>query len=266
MDLAFLIAHSGRTSVLGVLVGAAGGFSFAGTSSTLLHLLFSLGLFGVFLVSIVDSSFVPLPVPGLTDIMLVLYAAQHANPLLLVGIATAGSALGGFLSHQAGQSGGMAFIEKRTPPRIFKKVTRWMQSHAILAVALPAILPPPMPLSPFVLAAGALNMSRKKFMITFTSSRLARHSIAVWLGFHYGKHVLDFWKKFSTTWGTPILIFLWTGILISVSYAFWQLWKSARENRNKKRSQASAPVFTPAAPHSSERDSAQAATGLRSAN
>jgi membrane protein YqaA with SNARE-associated domain len=196
-------------------------------SHAFIHLLFSLGLFGLFLVSIVDSSFVPLPIPGLTDIMLILYAAQHANPWLLIVIATAGSALGGLFSHKVGQSGGMAFIEKRIPPKIFKRVAGWMESHAILAVALPAVLPPPMPLSPFVLAAGALNMSRKKFMWTFTLSRLARHAAAVWVGVHYGKHVLVFWRKFSATWGTPVLIFVWTGILISLAYAFWQIWKTS---------------------------------------
>lgn len=197
------------------------------TGHKLITLVLSLGLFGIFLVSIVDSSFVPLPIPGLTDIMLVLYAAQHANPWLLVAIATVGSALGGFFSYQVGQSGGMAFIEKRTPPRVFRKVTRWMESHAILAVALPALLPPPMPLSPFVLAAGALKMSRRKFMAAFTVSRLARHAVAVWLGVHYGKHVLEFWRRFTATWGTPILIFLWVGIAVSLGYAFLQLWKTS---------------------------------------
>ncbi len=199
----------------------------SGASHAFVHLLFSLGLVGVFLVSIVDSSFVPLPLPGMTDIMLVLFAAQHANVWLLVLISTVGSALGGLFSHKVGQSGGMAFIEKRTPKKIFKRVTGWMESHAILAVALPAILPPPMPLSPFVLAAGALNMSRKKFMITFTGSRFLRHAFAVWLGVHYGKSVLVLWNRFSATWGVPILIFVWTGIAISVGYAFWQLWKTS---------------------------------------
>ena len=208
----------------------------------LLHLLFSLGLFGLFLVSIVDSSFVPLPIPGLTDIMLVLFAAQHSNPFLLVAIATFGSALGGLFSHKVGQSGGMAFIEKRTPPRIFKRVTGWMESHAILAVAMPAVLPPPMPLSPFVLAAGALNMSRKKFMWTFTLSRLARHTVAVWLGIHYGKPVLIFWRKFSTTYGVPILIFVWTVIALSLAYAFWQLWKTSHSVGAVKQSTLSKPV------------------------
>jgi len=209
----------------------------AGGSHTLLHLLVSFGLAGLFLVAMVDSSFVPLPIPGMTDIMLVLYAAQHSNPWLLIAIATTGSALGGLFSHKVGQSGGMAFIEKRIPKRIFKKVTTWMESHAILAVALPAILPPPMPLSPFVLAAGALNMSRKKFMITFTSSRFARHAAAV----------LTFWRKFSATWGTTILIVVWTGIAISVAYALWQLWKTSHSVGNSAGKTPGLAVRTPSA-------------------
>jgi membrane protein YqaA with SNARE-associated domain len=204
-----------------------------GHPNPLLHFLFQFGMLGVFLVSIVDSSFVPLPLPGITDIMIVVLAAQHTNLFLLIGLATVGSALGGFFSYQVGHHGGMAFLEKRVPPRIFKRVTRWMEEHAILSVALPAILPPPMPLSPFVLAAGALNMSRNKFLSTFTISRALRHGIAAWLGFHYGRHIIRMWDKFSAKWAAPVLIVLWTGILISCAYAFWQLYKTSRSIRSK---------------------------------
>ena len=193
-----------------------------------LHLLASFGVFGVFLVSIVDSSFVPLPIPGVTDIMLVLFAAQKTNGLLLIALATAGSALGGYFSHQVGQHGGMVFLERHVSPHIFKRVSRWMQNHAILAVALPALLPPPMPLSPFVLAAGALKMSRRKFLTTFTLSRALRHSIAVILGVHYGRQVLHLWNAFSAKWATTILSVLWSVILISCAIAFWKLYKTSR--------------------------------------
>ena len=97
----------------------------------LLVFLFHFGLFGLFLVSIVDSSFVPLPIPGITDIMIIVLAAQHANVFLLVLLATAGSAIGGYVSHQVGHSGGMAFIQKRIPPKIFNLIREWMENHAI---------------------------------------------------------------------------------------------------------------------------------------
>ncbi len=196
--------------------------------SRLVRMAFSLGLIGLFLISIVDSSFVPLPIPGVTDIMVVVFAARHANLVLLVLAATAGSALGGLFSHMVGQAGGIAFLEKHVPPRILKPVTRWMESHALIAVALPAILPPPMPLSPFVLAAGALNMSRKKFMIAFTVSRLARHAFAAWLGVYYGRGVLRLWNQVSARWGTPFLIVLWSVVLLWSGYALLKLYRTSR--------------------------------------
>jgi membrane protein YqaA with SNARE-associated domain len=199
-----------------------------GARNPLLHFLFSFGLLGLFLVSIVDSSFVPLPLPGVTDIMIIVLAAQHQSWFLLILLATAGSALGGWFSYQVGQSGGMAFIEKRIPPRIFKRVCEWMENHAILSVALPAILPPPMPLSPFVLAAGALRMSRKKFLTTFTVSRCLRHSVAAWLGIHYGRHIVRLWNSLSAKYATPVLIVIWTLILGSCAFAFWQLYKTSK--------------------------------------
>jgi len=197
-------------------------------SNKIFHLFFGFGLFGVFLVSIVDSSFVPLPVPGITDIMIVLFAAQKSNWILLILAATAGSALGGYLSYEVGHAGGMQFLERHVPARIFKKVCEWMEGHAVLAVALPAVLPPPMPLSPFVLAAGALKMSKKKFMATFTLSRSARHAFAAWLGVYYGRHVLHLWNRFSERWATTILIVLWTTILVSCAIAFWKIYKTSR--------------------------------------
>jgi membrane protein YqaA with SNARE-associated domain len=217
-----------RTVTLGIALLKEAAAAHAHHSNKFLHLLFSFGIFGLFFISVIDSSFVPLPVPGVTDIMLVLFAAQKINAILLVLLSTAGSAVGGYLSYQVGQSGGMAFLEKHVPPRIFKRVCEWMEHHAILSVALPALLPPPMPLSPFVLAAGALKMSRSKFMTTFTISRAIRHSFAVWLGVHYGRQVLRLWGAFSQKWATTILIVIWSAILISCAIAFWRLYKTSR--------------------------------------
>lgn len=211
----------------------------AGKSGHLVGMLLSFGVLGLFLVSIVDSSFVPLPVPGVTDIMIIVMAAQHANPVYLILASTLGSALGGYLSFEVGQHGGLAFLEKHVPARIFKRVTRWMESHAILSVALPAILPPPMPLAPFVLAAGALKMTVRKFMLAFTSSRAIRHGIAVWIGIRFGAGVLHLWNKFMGKYAVPILSTLWAVILISVGFAFWKIWKTSHEIKSSSGAGAS---------------------------
>jgi membrane protein YqaA with SNARE-associated domain len=194
----------------------------------LMHFFFHFGLVGLFVVSIVDSSFVPLPIPGVTDIMVILYAAGHANVFLLVAIATAGSAIGGLVSHAVGQAGGIAFLQKHVPKRLLKSITHWMESHAIISVALPAILPPPVPLSPFVLVAGAVHMSRRKFMTAFTLSRLARHIIAAWIGVHYGRTFLHLWNRFSAKWAVTILITFWTITLVFAAIGVWKLVQTSK--------------------------------------
>jgi len=199
------------------------------SSGLLMHFLFSFGMVGLFLVAIVDSSFVPLPIPGVTDIMLLVLAAKHSNLFMLLAITTVGSALGGLFSHKVGQAGGMAFLEKHISPRIFHRTCAWMERHAILSVALPAILPPPMPLSPFVLAAGALQMPRRTFMISFTVSRFLRHCAAAALGIYYGPHVLHLWNMFSRKWAVPILAGIWIVILVFVGIALWRLYRTSRE-------------------------------------
>lgn len=216
-----LVADSAATTALEI-------FAPASHRSPLMHFLLAFGPFGLFLVSIVDSSFIPLPIPGITDIMLVVMAAHHINWFLLVLLASAGSVIGGYLSYRVGQSGGMAFLEKRIPARIFKLVCEWMERHAILAVALPALLPPPMPLSPFVLAAGALRMSKRKFLTAFTISRTVRHLIAVGLGLYYGRHILRLWNQLSEKYATTLLVLTWTVILVSCIVAFRQLYKTSR--------------------------------------
>ncbi len=199
--------------------------------SPFVHFLFRFGLFGLPVISAVDSSFVPLPIPGVTDILIIVYAASKANLFLLVALATIGSALGGYFSHAVGRAGGLAFLEKRVSPAILRRVTSWMDQHAILAVALPALLPPPMPLSPFVLVAGAAHMSRRKFMTAFTISRFIRHCLAAWVGVHYGRHVIHLWNQFSAKWGVTILVVLWSSILLFTGIAIWQLYKTSRDLR-----------------------------------
>jgi membrane protein YqaA with SNARE-associated domain len=212
-----------------------------------IHFFRHLGLIGLLPISAVDSSFVPLPIPGVTDILIILFAAAHANVFLLVAVATLGSALGGLVSHAVGQAGGMAFLEKHVSKNILNRVTAWMERHAILAVALPAILPPPMPLSPFVLVAGAAHMSRKKFMTAFTLSRFLRHCIAAWIGIRYGHAFLQLWSHFSAKWATTILICLWTVIILFTIIAIWKLVRTSRRLNltPRKPSPTSQPDATP---------------------
>ena len=213
----------------------------ASASHRLMHVFYHLGLAGLILISTVDSSFVPLPIPGITDILVILYAANHTNVFLLVFLATLGSALGGWLSYVLAHAGGMAFLEKHVSARYLKPIKHWVESHAILSVAIPAILPPPMPLSPFVLVAGAVKMNRRKFMTAFTLSRLLRHIIAAWLGVRYGKMVLHLWNQFSDRWAVTILVVVWSVIIAFTAIGIWKLVQTSRQMKDQRK-----PVENPA--------------------
>jgi membrane protein DedA with SNARE-associated domain len=101
-----------------------------------------------------------------------------------------------------------------------------------------------MPLSPFVLVAGAVKMNRRKFMTAFTLSRFARHIIAGWLGIHYGKAVLHLWNQFSDRWAVTILVVFWSITILFTTIGIWKLVQTSRAMKlrpNSRSAQPSAP-------------------------
>ncbi len=200
----------------------------------LMRTLFGLGSLGLVLISIVDSSVVPLPIPGSTDILLVLLSAHHTSGILLVLCATVGSLIGGYSSYQIGKRGGLPALNRYVSPKYLKQVCSWVERHTLLAVALPAILPPPVPLSPFIVAAGALNVPRNKFLIVFAVARGARYSFVGWLGYHFGRHILGAWNRFSAKWGTTIEVAIFTFLVSMAAYVSWKFWKQSRQSASSE--------------------------------
>jgi membrane protein YqaA with SNARE-associated domain len=198
-----------------------------------IKLMLGFGLPGLFFISMVDSSFVPLPIPGSTDILLILLAARSGHWLMLTLIATAGAVVGGYASYRAGMAGGMKALERYVPAKYLKRITEWTAHNTSLAVALPALLPPPMPLTPFTLAAGALKMPIRRYMASFTLSRAARHGLCAWLGVHYGRAILRLWNHFYDKWATTMLIVIWILVIVSVGVPVYSMW---RESQRRKKS------------------------------
>ena len=115
-----------------------------------------LGALGLFSVAVVDSSVIPLPLPGSTDVLLLWLVAHSGDPWLLAPCAIAGSILGGYTTWHIGRRGGEEALRQYVPARLLGPIAGWVERHRILAVFLPALLPPPIPLLPFALASGAL--------------------------------------------------------------------------------------------------------------
>ena len=78
---------------------------------------------GLFLTSVLDSSIVPLPVPGTTDLFLLWLVSHNGNPWLLASIAIAGSLIGGYSSWSIGKKGGEAALQHWIPSSILKRIS-----------------------------------------------------------------------------------------------------------------------------------------------
>src|SRR6202451_702659 len=92
-----------------------------------LHWLMSFGTLGLFAVSVIDSSIIPLPVPGSTDLLLILLVAHRGSPVLAAGAATVGSTLGGYFTRATGAKGGEAALHRYLPRRFGRRLSKWVE-------------------------------------------------------------------------------------------------------------------------------------------
>jgi membrane protein YqaA with SNARE-associated domain len=179
-----------------------------------------LGVLGLFSVAIFDSSIIPLPLPGSADLLLLLLVAHKGVPWLLTVTAVTGSLVGGYTTWHVGRRSGEAALRHYVPTRLHGRIVGWVERHPILAVFVPALLPPPIPLTPFLLAAGALGVSRNRFLAVFGAARSLRYSLVAWLGVAYGRHVVRMWSGTVQTWSAPLLwtfaAFLAAGVCIGI--------------------------------------------------
>jgi membrane protein YqaA with SNARE-associated domain len=190
--------------------------------SLLPNWLVHMGALGLFFIAVVDSSVIPLPLPGSTDLVLLWLVARAGNPWLLATMAIAGSLLGGYTTWDVGRRGGEAALRRHVPARILKRIVAWVKHHPVLAVFLPAVLPPPIPLLPFALASGALGVSRSRFLLVYGAARTLRYSVIAWLGVAYGRHLIRLWSGTLQKWSAPLL---WVFVGLIASGACLGIWK-----------------------------------------
>lgn len=153
------------------------------------------GGIGLVLLGLADNSLVPLP--GSMDVLTILLAAHHPSRWWYYALmATLGAVLGGYITYGLARKGGKEAFERRLSKskadKVFKRFERW----GFGAVAVPALLPPPFPIVPFLLAAGAMQYSRKKFVFALAVGRGIRFTIVAGLGAMYGRHIVRFFSRY----------------------------------------------------------------------
>jgi hypothetical protein len=85
------------------------------------------------------------------------------------------------------------------------------------------MLPPPILLLPFVLASGALGVSRGRFLAVFGAARILRYSLVAWLGVTYGRGMIRLWSGSLEKWSTPLLC-VFVGLMTAgVCFGMWKI-------------------------------------------
>jgi membrane protein YqaA with SNARE-associated domain len=187
------------------------------TKKSAMRWLIHIGGPGLILLGIADNSIIPLP--GSVDVLTIYLAARHREPWLYYAImATAGALLGGYITYRMARKGGKETLEKRFSQRRIKKVYKVFERWGFGAIAISAVLPPPFPVVPVLLAAGAMQYPTKKFFAALAVGRGVRYSILGYLGAHYGRSILKFFDQYY--W--PVLIALITFSVAGGLYGFYQ--------------------------------------------
>jgi membrane protein YqaA with SNARE-associated domain len=159
------------------------------------HRLRSMGGPGLVLLGIADNSVIPLT--GSMDVLTIWLAARHHEPWPYYALmATVGAVIGGYITYALAHKGGKEAMERRLSKKRAAQVADKFERWGFFAVAIPAILPPPFPFVPFLIAAGAAQYPRKKFLGSLVLGRGLRYAIESFLGFHYGRHILRFFNHY----------------------------------------------------------------------
>jgi membrane protein DedA with SNARE-associated domain len=117
------------------------------------------------------------------------------------GMTVLGSLLGCFMLYGVARRGGEVFIRKRVKGKYADRAIALYQRHGLLAVVVPALLPPPVPFKVFVLLAGAASVSPVRFGIAVAIGRGIRYFGQGYLAVLYGEQAAEFMKANGTALG-----------------------------------------------------------------
>jgi membrane protein YqaA with SNARE-associated domain len=146
------------------------------------------GALAFFPLGLLDMSLVPLP--GGFDILLIAITAAHPDLWWYYALmAAAGSVFGAWPSYHLGQRGGEDFILKRLGRARTRKLLKAYRRWGFWFLFAGAIAPPPMPASAVVLTAGAMRYPQRKFLLSWSLTRLLRFGLIAWITMRFGRNI-----------------------------------------------------------------------------
>jgi membrane protein YqaA with SNARE-associated domain len=194
------------------------------------HWFRSLGGLGLILLALVDNSLIPLP--GSLDAMVILLAAYQRDLWPYYGfMATVGAVFGGFLTFRLGEKGEEKTLEKKIGKQRAEKVYKRFRKRGFVTLAISCIIPPPFPMSPVLLAAGAMHYPRKKFFVSVSLGRGIRYLGLAYLGHTYGRGIIASLSKYYE----PLLYaFIGLAVLAGLGALLYFKWYRPKRQREER--------------------------------
>jgi uncharacterized membrane protein YdjX (TVP38/TMEM64 family) len=146
------------------------------------------GIWGLLALSLLDSAAIPLP---FLDPLVVSYGVgRHAWTVLFCFAAALGSAIGSLLPYYIGRAGGELFLLKRINRERYERMRDRFEKQEFLAIMLPAMCPPPMPVKLFEFGAGVFEMRVHSYFLAVLAGKFVRFLIESILVIVYGPAIL----------------------------------------------------------------------------
>ncbi|WP_035358950.1 YqaA family protein [Edaphobacter aggregans] len=140
----------------------------------LFALLKPFGAWGIGALAVIDSAAIPIPI----DALLIDYVVHdHAKFVLYCFMAGLGSAVGSLLPFYLGRAGGELFLLKRINRKRYEQLRDRFERQEFLAIMIPAMMPPPMPVKLFEFAAGVFEMKTVWFFSAILVGKFIRFMI-----------------------------------------------------------------------------------------
>jgi len=165
-----------------ILQTAAPGQSFMWT---LRHL----GAFGLFLLTILDSS--PIPTFGGADLLVAILASRRNLPwYAYAAIATIGSTIGAYLTFRLARRAGETYLEGKFGAARVSRYLRIFKRWGTGSLAASTAIPFPFPTSLFFAAAGASEYRLDKFLTVVVIGRCLRYAAIGLIADRYGRALI----------------------------------------------------------------------------
>ncbi|HEX7084849.1 MAG TPA: VTT domain-containing protein [Vicinamibacterales bacterium] len=176
---------------------------------------------GLFIIAFLDSSFVSLP--QINDLLVITMVIQRPELMPYYALmATAGSVAGCLVLYVVARRGGDALLRRRFKGGRVERATDMIRRHGVLALVVPALLPPPSPFKLFVLLAGASGMRVVPFALSIAAARGARYLAIGLLSVWYGRQAVAYLEAHGRT------VALWVVGIIVAGVAIWLFLRSRR--------------------------------------